>query len=64
MTDYESASAGDTTAFSVFFHAMLEAGVYLAPSPFEAMFVSAAHRESDIEQTLTAAQEAFRAVAK
>jgi glutamate-1-semialdehyde 2,1-aminomutase len=64
VTNYESASASDTSALSVFFHAMLEAGVYLAPSPFEAMFVSAAHSESDIERTITAAQEAFRTVAK
>jgi glutamate-1-semialdehyde 2,1-aminomutase len=46
-------------AFNRFFHAMLQAGVYLAPSAFEAGFVSAAHTEQDIRQTLGAAAEVF-----
>lgn len=46
-------------AFNRFFHAMLEAGVYLAPSAFEAGFVSAAHSEQDIQQTLDAAAKVF-----
>lgn len=45
--------------FKAFFHAMLKQGVYLAPSAFEACFVSAAHDEGIIEQTLTAAEHAF-----
>ncbi|HYD33662.1 MAG TPA: aspartate aminotransferase family protein, partial [Methylophilaceae bacterium] len=45
--------------FNWFFHAMLQQGVYLAPSAFEAGFVSAAHKESDIEQTLEAARVVF-----
>jgi glutamate-1-semialdehyde 2,1-aminomutase len=49
----------DKDAFNRFFHAMLERGVYLAPSAFEAGFVSAAHGEAEIEATLAAAREAF-----
>jgi glutamate-1-semialdehyde 2,1-aminomutase len=47
--------------FNRFFHAMLERGVYLAPSAYEAGFVSAAHREADIDATLAAAREALKA---
>jgi glutamate-1-semialdehyde 2,1-aminomutase len=50
-------------AFNRFFHAMLARGVYLAPSAYEAGFVSAAHGEAEIGETLAAAREAFRAVA-
>ncbi|HEX7055477.1 MAG TPA: glutamate-1-semialdehyde 2,1-aminomutase [Burkholderiales bacterium] len=50
----------DREAFNRFFHAMLEAGVYLAPSPYEAGFVSAAHSPADIDATLAAARAAFR----
>jgi len=45
--------------FKAFFHGMLDEGVYLAPSAFEAGFVSAAHGESEIEQTLAAARKVF-----
>jgi len=58
VTDYQAATACDTAAFRRYFGAMLERGVYFAPSAFEAAFVSAAHRESDLEQTI----EAHRAV--
>jgi glutamate-1-semialdehyde 2,1-aminomutase len=51
--------ACDVERFRRFFHAMLEAGVYLAPSAFEAGFVSAAHGESEVELTLEAAERAF-----
>jgi glutamate-1-semialdehyde 2,1-aminomutase len=57
---YTQATAGDVTAFNRFFHAMLERGVYLAPSAFEAGFMSAAHSENDIAHTLEAARAAFR----
>ena len=57
--DYDSAKKSDTKAFSRFFHFMLERGVYLAPSQFEAAFVSAAHTEADIKYTATAAAEFF-----
>ncbi|HUS48379.1 MAG TPA: aspartate aminotransferase family protein, partial [Phycisphaerae bacterium] len=63
VTDYASAMASDTNAHAAFFHAMLDAGVYLAPSQFEAMFVSAAHSDADIEQTAAAARAAFTAAA-
>ncbi|MDR0234545.1 MAG: glutamate-1-semialdehyde 2,1-aminomutase [Zoogloeaceae bacterium] len=53
--------ASDTAAFNRFFHAMLEAGHYFAPSAFEAGFVSAAHREEDIEATVKAAERFFAA---
>ena len=49
----------DSERFKKFFHGMLDEGVYLAPSAFEAGFVSAAHGDSEIEQTLTAARKVF-----
>jgi len=52
-------SSCDTEAFSRFFHAMLDEGVHFAPSAFEAGFVSAAHDEDVIDQTLQAAERAF-----
>jgi glutamate-1-semialdehyde 2,1-aminomutase len=62
VTDFATATAGDTAAYARFFHAMLDAGVYLAPSMFEAMFVGTAHTSDAIDQTLAAAERAFRAV--
>jgi glutamate-1-semialdehyde 2,1-aminomutase len=61
VTDYESAKRSDTARFGRFFRAMLERGIYLAPSQFEAAFVSAAHTEEDIRRTAAAAHEAFNA---
>ncbi len=52
----------DKDRFNKFFHAMLERGVYLAPSAYEAGFVSAAHSQTEIEATLLAAREAFQTV--
>jgi glutamate-1-semialdehyde 2,1-aminomutase len=60
---YDRAVACDTAAFKRFFHAMLERGVFLAPSAFEAGFVSSAHGETEISRTLEAAREAFRVAA-
>ena len=60
VTDYASAKRSDTRRYARFFHAMLDRGVYLAPSQFEAGFVSLAHTEADIDATLNAAIEAFR----
>ena len=57
---YTQATACDVPAFNRFFHAMLERGVYLAPSAFEAGFMSLAHSEQDIADTLQAARDAFR----
>jgi glutamate-1-semialdehyde 2,1-aminomutase len=62
--DYDSAKLSDLTAFSVFFHSMLEQGVYLAPSQFEAGFMSAAHSEADIQQTIAASAKAFAKLAE
>jgi glutamate-1-semialdehyde 2,1-aminomutase len=59
-TSYAEVMASDKEAFNRFFHAMLEAGVYLAPSAFEAGFVSAAHTDADIAATLAAADTIFR----
>ena len=52
----------DPAVFAKFFHTMLEEGVYLAPSIFEAGFVSAAHSDEDIEATIAAARKAFAAL--
>ena len=56
---YAQAVACDVAAFNRFFHAMLERGVYLAPSAFEAGFMSSAHGDAEIDATLAAAREAF-----
>ena len=59
VTDYESAKRADTARFKKFFHGMLERGIYLPPSQFEAAFVSTAHGDADIECTVSAARECF-----
>jgi glutamate-1-semialdehyde 2,1-aminomutase len=59
VTDWDSAAKSDTAAFGRFFRSMLESGVYLPPSQFEAAFMSAAHTEEDVEKTLAAARGAF-----
>ena len=59
VRDWPSASAADRGRFATFFQAMLERGVFLAPAQFEANFISAAHRESEIEQTIEAAAQAL-----
>ena len=63
FTDYESAKTSNTERYARFFQAMLRRGVYLAPSQFEAAFVSLAHREADIEQALVAANEVAAEIA-
>ncbi|HST28630.1 MAG TPA: glutamate-1-semialdehyde 2,1-aminomutase [Rudaea sp.] len=60
---YTQATTCNVAAFNRFFHAMLARGVYLAPSAFEAGFMSATHSEQDIADTHTAAREAFREIA-
>ncbi|HEX5639566.1 MAG TPA: glutamate-1-semialdehyde 2,1-aminomutase [Burkholderiaceae bacterium] len=60
---YAEVMQGDKERFNRFFHAMLDRGVYLAPSAFEAGFVSIAHDEAVIEATLNAARDAFRTIA-
>ncbi len=59
VTGYAGAMAADTERFGAFFRAMLDAGVYLPPSQFEAWFVSTAHGDAEIEATVTAARRAF-----
>jgi glutamate-1-semialdehyde 2,1-aminomutase len=62
--DYESATQSDSGAFNTFFHEMLKQGVYMAPSQFEAGFMSAAHSEEDIAATIAASGYAFAKVAE
>jgi len=59
VTNFAQSTACDQERFKRFFHAMLEQGVYLAPSAFEAGFVSSAHAPEDIENTIRAAEKAF-----
>ena len=61
VTDWDTARVADTARFAAFHGAMLERGVYLAPSQFEAGFVSTAHGESEIDATLNAACDALQA---
>ncbi len=63
VTSYAQATACDIPAFNRFFHAMLDRGVFLAPSAYEAGFVSSAHDDAVLEATLKAAREAFQVVA-
>jgi glutamate-1-semialdehyde 2,1-aminomutase len=62
VTNWTTASKSDREAYGRFFHAMLDQGVYLAPSQFEAGFVSVAHTDEIIDQTIAAAQAAFRLI--
>jgi len=57
--DYRSVKKADTALYARYFHEMLKAGVYLAPSQFEAMFVSYAHSEADIDETLDKAERSI-----
>ena len=63
VTNYAEATACNQAQFNAFFHGMLARGVYLAPSAFEAGFVSAAHGDTEIEATLAAAAETFQQIA-
>jgi glutamate-1-semialdehyde 2,1-aminomutase len=56
---WESVTGSDREGYARFFHRMLDEGVYLPPSPFEAMFVSTAHSEKDIDATIDAARRAL-----
>ncbi|MDN5347795.1 MAG: glutamate-semialdehyde -aminomutase [Clostridia bacterium] len=60
VVDYATATRSDTEKFAAFFRATLAAGIYLAPSQFEANFLSLAHTEADLDQTIGAAGEAFK----
>ena len=63
VTDYASARRADTARYARYFHAMLDRGVFLAPSQFEAAFVSLAHAPADIDSAVEAAREAVAASA-
>jgi glutamate-1-semialdehyde 2,1-aminomutase len=58
--DWNTAKLSDTKRYGKFFHAMLEQGVYLAPSQFEAAFLSTAHSTRDIDYTIKAAHSAMK----
>ena len=60
VRDYESAMRSDTERYARFFRAMLDRGVYLPPSQFEAWFLSGAHTAGQVDRTLRAAREAFK----
>ena len=60
VVDYATAKTSDTKRYARWFHAMMERGVYFAPSQFEVGFMSLAHTEADIEATLRAATEAVK----
>jgi glutamate-1-semialdehyde 2,1-aminomutase len=62
VISWTSASRANTEAFGKFFRGMLDNGIYLPPSQFEAAFMSAAHSEADVEQTIAAARQAFAAL--
>ena len=59
ITNYQQVMACNTERFNRFFHGMLDGGVYLAPASYEAGFLSAAHTEADIQQTLDVAEQVF-----
>jgi glutamate-1-semialdehyde 2,1-aminomutase len=59
VTNMDSASATDREAFGTFFHGMVDNGVYLPPSQFEAWFVSTAHTDADIESTLVSVKNSL-----
>ena len=62
VTDYASAKRADTARYARFHAALLDKGVYLAPSQFEAAFLSTAHSAADLDQTLAAVREALAAI--
>ncbi len=62
VTDWDSAAKSDTEAFGKFFRSMLDSGVYLPPSQYEAAFLGATHSEEDVQRTIAAAQQAFGAM--
>jgi glutamate-1-semialdehyde 2,1-aminomutase len=61
VTNYEDASKSDTAAFGHFHSAMLERGVWLPPSQFEAAFLGNSHGDAEVQATIAAAREAFEA---
>ena len=64
VTDFAGAARSDTAAFGLFHRAMLDAGVWLPPSQFEAAFLSTAHTDEDVRQTIDAARNAFQSLSE
>lgn len=64
VVDYETSAAADQEAFKVWFRAMLEQGIYIAPSQFETLFMSGAHTDEEIDRTIEAAGKALQQVAE
>ncbi len=64
VTNYDEAAKQDTAAFARFFHAMLTRGINLAPSAYEAWFVSMAHTDADLERTAAAIDVSMREAAR
>ncbi len=62
VTDFATAKQSDTAAFAAYFSKMLDAGIHIAPAQFEAMFVSASHSESHVENTVNAAKTALESI--
>src|SRR5262249_51225934 len=62
VTNFEQVMHCNSEQFKKFFHQMLSFGIYLAPSPFESWFVSAAHGPEEIQKTLNAVERAFNAI--
>jgi glutamate-1-semialdehyde 2,1-aminomutase len=62
VTDLATAKTADTALYARFFHAMLDRGVYLAPSQYEAGFLSLAHTDAEVDRTIAAADDALAEV--
>jgi glutamate-1-semialdehyde 2,1-aminomutase len=62
VTNYDEAAKSDTAAFGRFHRAMLDAGIWLPPSQFEAAFLSTAHGDAEVEITIAAARQALRTI--
>jgi glutamate-1-semialdehyde 2,1-aminomutase len=62
VRDYSVAKKSDTKRFAAFFQGMLERGIFIAPSQFEALFISSAHTDADIDRTIAAARDSLHAI--
>ena len=62
VRNYFDAKKADSAKFAAFFQAMLDRGIFLPPSQFEALFLSAAHTDADIDRTIEAAQESLKSI--
>ncbi|NTV46316.1 MAG: aspartate aminotransferase family protein, partial [Chlorobiales bacterium] len=60
VVDFATANTSDSKKYGVYFHAMLERGIYLAPSQYEAMFISIMHTDADLEKTVKGNYEALK----